>query len=483
MESFGYMLRIFRQRSFDPIYVDHRLTQERLGELLGAELGIAGYSGAAISDWEREKSFLSANDRLILVALLRILFASGGVTNVTEANSLLEAGNYRSLDGNEIHSVFYKPLVIDHKNQSFQQQIDPRKNQDLAKAIKPLPLWPPGIPDEPYYPLPGQENILNKAYNLLKEKQNYKVVSIDGLGGNGKTAIAAELSRRLLQSGFFQGIIGETAKQEIFVNGEIVFLESASLDYERFLDALARQLHLWEIFALDIKGKESALAHILRNHHYLVLIDNLETAHNANALIARFISLLGSSYAILTSRPKVKGGAIYSITVSGLDSHDSLFFLRSEATRIESIQILNASDRVLYDIHEITGGSPLAMKLVAAQAKFLDLERVLSQLRKARGDIFPFIFRQSWDQLSVTAQNILIYIGKTVFETIGAYELEIVELLPKNNDLIDAIEQLCSYSLLNIYYESGQVRYGIHQLTRQFVVSDLPKIWREQGLL
>ena len=71
MDTFGQLLRKSRRQCRDP---DRGgiLTQERLGELIGLELGDSGYSGAAISDWERMKSKISAADRLVLLALLAV---------------------------------------------------------------------------------------------------------------------------------------------------------------------------------------------------------------------------------------------------------------------------------------------------------------------------------------------------------------------------------------------------------------------------
>lgn len=54
MESFGQQLRKYRRQSTDP-QRGGMLTQARLGELLGDKLEHSGYSGAAISDWERRQ--------------------------------------------------------------------------------------------------------------------------------------------------------------------------------------------------------------------------------------------------------------------------------------------------------------------------------------------------------------------------------------------------------------------------------------------
>ncbi len=105
MESFGQQLRSYRRQSRDP-QRGGLLTQERFGELIGRELGDNGYSGAAVSDWERDKSKIHADDRAVLVALLSVLHNCGGISLPDEADGLLTAGNYRRLDRGECAKVF-----------------------------------------------------------------------------------------------------------------------------------------------------------------------------------------------------------------------------------------------------------------------------------------------------------------------------------------------------------------------------------------
>ena len=212
-------------------------------------------------------------------------------------------------------------------------------------------------------------------------------------------------------------------------------------------------------------------------------MDNLETAKNANALVARLRELLGPSRAIITSRSKVHFSFTRSLTLDGLTMDDSLFFLRSTAHELNVKQIINANETSLLEVHKITGGSPLAMKLITAQAKFSDLDQILERLRNVSSKLFPFIFHQSWKQLSPTAQRVLIYIGRTVVGTVSLQELISTNVAENSAEMVKAVDQLNSLSLLNTTYLSDQIRCSIHQLTRQFVVSDLPQLWKEQGLL
>jgi eukaryotic-like serine/threonine-protein kinase len=103
--SFGRLVRRYRRQCADPER-GGLLTQERLGELMGNILGHSGYSGAAVSDWERDRSKIDEDDRPVLVSLVHVLVVCGGLKQVAEGDELLHAGNYRGLDPAEQETVF-----------------------------------------------------------------------------------------------------------------------------------------------------------------------------------------------------------------------------------------------------------------------------------------------------------------------------------------------------------------------------------------
>lgn len=104
MNRFGQLLRYYRRQAICPD--GGGLTQKRLGELLGEVLGDAGYSGAAVSEWERENSQIHKDQRPVLLALIRVLQQCHGLSLLNDANTLLLAGNYRPLDSQEEMTLF-----------------------------------------------------------------------------------------------------------------------------------------------------------------------------------------------------------------------------------------------------------------------------------------------------------------------------------------------------------------------------------------
>jgi len=475
MHEFGKALLYYRRQSTDPER-GGPLTQERLAEILSLSAGIA-YTGAAISEWERGKAKINKDDRSVLVGLLQALVTCGGMKSLEEANHLLSEGNYRALNDQELEQLIGLVNIRTKK-------VEQRFAVEISSAVRTsTTLWPPHIPREPYYPLPGREKDLNSLVEILHLPESLPIVVIDGLGGLGKTALSIELAQRVLLRGKFQGIVGDSAKQEILVGGEIVQIRDALLDLSSLFDAIARQLGHWEIPLLKTEEKQLAVYHLLNQQPYLIWVDNLETIENANALIFQVRHILGKSHAIVTSRKKVRYDFTHNLSLQGLELSDSLYFLQTHARQRKVTQILQASQDKLVEIHEMTGGGLLAMKLIVAQTQYLSLDQTLKQLSEAKGNIYKFVFRNSWNRLSLLAQQALIYIGRTVVTTVSWEELFGIGITESEAELAEAIDQLISYSLLEAIMANHEYRYGIHQLTRHFVNSDLPDIWRESGLM
>ncbi len=442
--AFGDLLRLFRKHL--------SLTQATLAQQMGV-------SERSISDWERGLYLPEDPEKVLKLAALLYLDA-------TETEQLFVAARMQQFSN-----------VKEANAQSVERALNKQDGTEETTE-----LWPSTIPREYYYPLPGREKDLKRLLAALQDPRGVPAVVIDGLGGLGKTALAAEISRRAVIGRHFHGVIGESAKLQEFSGDEIVPVREAILNFDLLLDSLARQLGHWEIPVLKSEEKLITLAHLLHQQSYLVFVDNLETSENANALVAHLRPLLGVSRAIITSRKQVRQDYIQRLSLCGLDLADSLIFLEADMKQ-RGIHQLPGRER-LAEIHEVTGGAPLAMKLVVAQASFLNLDIILKQLRTTGSEnLYTFIFRQSWKHLLPVAQRVLFYLGKTAVAPVDWEELSSVEIAENETELLKGVNQVVGYSLVEVSPSVDGPGYGVHQLTRQFVNSELPNLWQEQSLL
>ena len=369
---------------------------------------------------------------------------------------------------------------ISNSLRSIEEQI-----KQFEAVLKAPPNWSTTLPYmEPYYALSDRDVELEKLIQVLRNPEGRRIIAIDGLGGLGKTATAIEISRRCVTEGLFERVVGESAKQERMVGPQVETIPQApaSLKFEDLLDKIAQQLGRWDIPTMNPKEKHANLQYLLQRHPHLVIVDNLETAENARGIVMELSGLLSNSKAIVTSRPRLDLDFVHTLSLTGLSETDSLVFIRADASSRNIPDILNASKQDLQRIHNVTGGAPLAMKLIVGQVSKLPLDVVLNNMQQARGDIYPFIYLESWELLSPEAQKLLLYMG-TAVTTCAYEELASVEIADTEEQLQEAIEEALYLSLLNATDEIQQKRYSIHPLTRHFVNNDLPNKWKKQGLL
>lgn len=345
------------------------------------------------------------------------------------------------------------------------------------------PTWPINIPNDKYYPLPCRDESMEGLLKVLNERDSYSMIVVDGLGGLGKTAFAVELCRRSVGGGLFEGVVGDSARLEAFTGWEIVPVRDAVLDFDGLLNAIAGQFGLWELATVNMTEKANRISRILSHRPFIVFVDNIETAENAHSIVLWLRQLLSArpvsiSKAIITSRKKVAHDDALSLSLTGLNMDDATFYLHAEATERDVPAVLSADRETLSRICTATGGAPLALKLIVAQARFFELNAILQAVEQANTDLYSFLFEQSWKQLSEGARHLLMYMGHTVVSTVGWEELLGSGIAEDEPALLRAVGQLVNCSLLEVAFAGDKLRYGIHPLTRHFVLADLPQIWQ-----
>lgn len=322
----------------------------------------------------------------------------------------------------------------------------------------------------------------------LTHDEDISIVSIEGIGGIGKTTIAAEVARHLLWHDLsWQKVAWVTARQVAspLDDGADTLPESA-LTVEELLEQLYRQLVMDTPLPDSLQGDRLLLTleSYLREHKTLVVIDNLETLVAVEGLLPTLHRLCNPSKFLLTSRQNFyTAGEIYHVQLDELDESAALALVRAEARANNLLEVVNAVDHELRPIYETVGGNPLALRLVVGQLHVFDLTHVLNDLKEARSqsaeNLYTFIFRRAWDHLDEVARMLLIAMlltsdeGDTLDEllTICAEELS-------GSELRVGLRRLVMLNLVDNRGNLFERRYAIHNLTRSFLHRQV-KIWQE----
>jgi hypothetical protein len=136
----------------------------------------------------------------------------------------------------------------------------------------------------------GREREIDTLINLLaKPRPGRNIIAIDGMGGVGKTALAAEVVHRARVSGLFAHFIWQTAKTEVFDGSGAVHLsgETPVITVGHLLQTIAREAG----FASRL-NEEGTLAEkiylarrLMETERCLVVVDNLETVRDFRHLV------------------------------------------------------------------------------------------------------------------------------------------------------------------------------------------------------
>lgn len=368
------------------------------------------------------------------------------------------------------------PPVVTDTPASVQSQ------QDMARLDEVV------LPEKPYRDLIGRELLVEDLLAALSDPAGKRMVAIDGLGGIGKTALAREVVDCALAEQQFEQAVWVQAPREEFID-QTRSKRTGTLTYDTVLDSIARQLGAVEVFKLRGNEKEVRLRTWLQRQPALIVLDNMETAKEPQQEIAdRLRPLLGPSKALLTSRQRFQGD-VYSVHLKGLDETSAVRFIHQEAEEKNIKRVATAEPEELTQIATATGGSPLALKLVAGQLEMLDLATVLSLLQQVQVPdqseetdeyfhLYQGIFFSSWKLLAEESRALLI--AMTHFAPGVGGTLDAIRTISNLGDPVftRSVKQLWRYSFIEVGEASTlkQIRYYLHALTQYFVLADIVKI-------
>jgi hypothetical protein len=331
--------------------------------------------------------------------------------------------------------------------------------------------------DQPTYArLVGVDEARRLLFDVLSEDNQHFIVSIDGLGGLGKTALADCLARDSIEAMRFDEIAWLTAKQTHLSSMGRLKVESGrpALTFPLLLNQLADQFDLPPAaFESEIQ-REKLTKQYLRERACLVVVDNLETVADYRSLLPSLRQWQNPSKFLLTSRLRLLDEPnVFSFSQRELTAEASFELIRLEAGRTGFVELASASEAELRPIYAAVGGNPLALKLIVGQLKFRSLPRVLSRFEPLAGggnrdDLFEYIYREVWESLDDGGKMTLLALTQAGATGFTLEHLTAVSGLPE--EMLDtSLERLILLSLVDVGGNLLERRYRLHRLTEMYL--------------
>lgn len=400
--------------------------------------------------------------------------AHGGQVVVSETTSTLVAGCLPGgVDLRDLGSHRLKDIAVPERLSQLVIEGVPAEFPALKSlgAASSLPV-PPTV-------LVGRDAELAELAALLTSS-DVRLLTLTGPGGSGKTRLAIELARRLVEA-FPDGV-------------HFVGLDAAST-------AAAMWSRIAETLAVPVEQRTPAgLFAQLAHRTALVVLDNLEQIPTADTAVAELLERAPALTLIATTRSPLHlaGEHQHAVPTLQLPTGQDLDALqRSAAVQLFvhlvaqvhegfSLTADNAAD--VAEICSRLDGLPLALELAAARAKLLSPHALLSRLDKvlelrAPGTVDrparQHVLRDTiaWSYELLTPQQQAFFRRLAVFA--GGAELDAVtavagDLLPGDGDAVDPIAELLDASLLIISDTAdGEPRIRLLETIRAYARAEL----------
>lgn len=329
------------------------------------------------------------------------------------------------------------------------------------------------LPASPYTRLFGLEQAQGTLVEQLLRPTEPWVVAISGIGGIGKTSLADAVTRQVIQFLTFESVVW----LHIGVHSLSGVAPSPELVLENVLLALSEKLELKVTDSLSVGEWLARLRRVLKARPHLIILDNLETEVETSYLLERLGELIAPTKLLLTTRTRLSGQMpIYSFSLDELALADASALLRHHAATIGLTEQNKLAESDIGAIYQVTGGNPLALKLVAGLAAVLPLSQILADLvRSRRGpieDLYQHIYWRAWQILSQEAQTLLQAMALTA--EVGALPEQMRDISGLTEPSFwAAVQELVSRSLLEVRGTLQERRYGIHRLTETFLQTEI----------
>lgn len=341
-----------------------------------------------------------------------------------------------------------------------------------------------GFYEEENSPFIDREQETAKALRFLNPEVNPSGVVIIGQGGVGKTRLAFETAKILLNQMDYDEVISITAKnsawsvtegQEITTNRRGKYLYAS-------YNGMIKELALFLQTKTRIRQpKTRAILEYLKDKRFLFIIDNLDSINvkpgkrkEEYYQFQEFIlTLPKGNKAIITTRllpEDWNDEGMVLVRLKGLDSNYAYQQFVSLYPDLPS----GVSDQAIMQVLKLTNGNPLIMRQFVSVIHDYGINAAIKKFSDIREhDLLSYIYKSTFDQLSKAAQVVAAVVSLATDSVDNSFISRVTGF--DTNTIDQIIQELNRASLLVM--EDGNM-YTVHYLFEEFLINYAPSLWQ-----
>jgi LuxR family glucitol operon transcriptional activator len=393
---------------------------------------------------------------------------------------IIEISRHQEFEGNE--EELANPLQ-DSAQADLQTSYPPSPTspQITFSASTPSSTNPGASLKRPYHNLPvryhtaliGRDKEMTRLLELLSHDAIAPRISVEGIGGAGKTSLVLEAAYRCLQESCgtkttssavtFNAIIFTSAKQQHLIGNHILQRHRRERTLNDIVRAILRTLESPSIIPADFDSQLESIYHRLQELPTLLIVDNLETLEDQEAVLSFLYELPSTVKVVITTR--VRGAFGVPIYLECLPLDEGVRLIQHQAQE-QSIQLKTEQFQVIY---QKTSGLPLGIVYAIGQLSVYGIcdDIVTTRLTQANSDLAQYCFEDSIQRLKGQPAHRLLMVLALFAKSASPEAIAQISLLEA--EPFNALAQLYRLRLVM----QREERYDMHPLTREYAIAEL----------